>query len=173
VKESAVVEQIQKSGELSAPLREEAIARARRFRQDPQILNEKSWSVVRKPDATESAYRTALLQAQEACRLAPDTGELLNTRGVAEYRNGQWEAALKSLTESDRLQSARFKGSHPIDLAFLAMTHFRLGNKTQTAEYLGRMREALKLSRWAKDVEARELAKEAEALVGTSVEEKK
>jgi WD40 repeat protein/tRNA A-37 threonylcarbamoyl transferase component Bud32 len=164
VTEKAVLDHLKSAGQLSGPLRDEAIARARRFQRDPYRLNDQSWAIVRQTGQESAAYQRALLQAREACRLAPGTGELLNTRGVGEYRTGDFAAALKTLTESDRLQSAQLKGSHPVDLAFLSMTHFRLGNKKQAAEHLDRLRETLKRDRWAKNAEAQEFLKEAEAL---------
>jgi tetratricopeptide (TPR) repeat protein len=166
VLESVVIDRL-KNGEYSTRLRDEAIGRAKKFLQDPQLLNQQSWAVVRRPDATPPAYERALLQAREACRLAPDTGELLNTLGVAEYRTKQWDAALKTLTDADRRHSARLKSSHPADLAFLAMTHHQLGNSSRAAELLARARKIAKQNPWAKDKEVEQFLKEAEALLAT------
>jgi uncharacterized protein HemY len=105
-----------------------------------------------------------LLQIQEACRLVPGSGELLNTLGVAQYRTGQYQAALATLTDSDKIQSARLKGSHPADLAFLAMAHQQLGHKDQAREVLGRLRQSIK-ARWSGDAEALAFLQEAEAMI--------
>jgi len=165
VSRSAVLEHLGSSSVLSQPLREEAQARAQRYRQDPHLLNEMSWRVVSRPGAPKTAYQRALLQAQEACRLAPGTGGLLNTLGVAQYRAGLFQPALESLTESDKIQAVGLKGSHPADLAFLAMAHYQLGQKDQAQTVLGRLRETMQQARWAKDVEARGFLQEAESLL--------
>jgi WD40 repeat protein/tRNA A-37 threonylcarbamoyl transferase component Bud32 len=164
VTKSAVLDYLGGNAVLSRPLREEARARAERYLQNPEVLNERSWRVAAKPDQSKAAYQRALLQAQEACRLNPSNGELLNTLGVAHYRAGQYPAALECLTESDRIQSARYKGSHPADLAFLAMTYHALGQKEKTAAFLDRLRDTMKQKRWARDTEAQALLQEAEAL---------
>ncbi len=165
VSKSAVLDYLGTKAVLSRPLREEAQARAERYLQSPELLNDRSWRVVRQPGLSKSAYQHALLQAQEACRLAPDNGELLNTLGVARYRAGQYPAALEALTEADRLQSPRYQGSHPADLAFLSMTHHALGQKNKAEAFLGRLRDAMKQTRWARDAEARAFLQEAEALL--------
>jgi WD40 repeat protein/tRNA A-37 threonylcarbamoyl transferase component Bud32 len=165
VSRSAVLDHLGSNAVLSQPLREEAQARAQRYRQDPHLLNEMSWRVVSRPGAPKTAYQRALLQAQEACRLAPGTGALLNTLGVAQYRAGLFQPALESLTESDKIQAVGLKGSHPADLAFLAMAHYQLGQKDQAQTVLGRLRETMQQARWAKDVEARGFLQEAESLL--------
>jgi Flp pilus assembly protein TadD len=115
------------------------------------------------PGAAKADYQRALLQIEEACRLAPATGELLNTLGVAQYRMGDYQAALASLAESDKIQAARLKGSHPADLAFLAMAHHQLDQQAEALACLKRLRETMKQARWAKDEEARAFLQEAEA----------
>jgi WD40 repeat protein len=150
---------------LSRPLLAEARARAERYRQDPGRLNNLSWSVVRQPRAAEAAYRRALLQAEEACRLAPGNGMLLNTLGVARYRTAQYQAAVEALTASDKAQSPQPNGSLAADLAFLAMAHHQLGQKPKAQAALDRLRETMKQPRWARDPEARAFLQEAELLL--------
>jgi eukaryotic-like serine/threonine-protein kinase len=164
---AAVAERLAGRQDLSEELRSEAIARAKRFRQDPNRLNDQSWSVVSKPGRAKPDYDRALLQAREACRLVPGRGELLNTLGAAQYRAGQWQAAVETLTESDKLQTATPNGSHPIDLALLAMAHHRLGQPEKAGAALGRLREAMKSPLYAKNLECHAFLKEAEALVKT------
>ena len=165
VSKSAVQDYLDTKAVLSRPLREEARGWAERYLQAPEVLNDRSWRVVRQPGLSKSGYQHALLQAQEACLLAPGNGELLNTLGVARYRAGQYPAALEALTESDRLQSPRYQGSHPADLAFLAMTYHAFGQKEKAEAFLGRLRNTMKQSRWARDAEARGFLQEAETLL--------
>jgi tetratricopeptide (TPR) repeat protein len=105
-----VLDHLQRDGSLDNTVRREALDAANRFVQDPEALNTASWLVVAKPGAKSKAYDRALLQAEEACRLAPNDGTFLNTRGVAEYRAGHYERALATLTRSEKLNM------RPIDL---------------------------------------------------------
>lgn len=61
-----------------------------------------------------------------------------------QYRNRQYAAALKTLTQSDKLNTLRFKLSLPADLAFQAMTQFQLGRKPDALSTLGRLRNSMK-----------------------------
>jgi eukaryotic-like serine/threonine-protein kinase len=164
VTQSAVLEYLA-GANLSPPLREEAKARAARYLQDPVRLNEASWQVASQPKGSEAAFRRALLQAEEACRLAPDNGLLLNTLGVAQYRAGQYEAAAKTLMASDKLNAVANKGSIPADLAFLAMALHQLGQKEKAQAILERLRKSMQSETWAKNEEAKAFAQQAESLV--------
>ena len=158
-----MIQQIRQTPTLSEPAREQALAFAKDYREIPARLNEASWSVVRWSWARPGAYPLALRQAEAACRQEPENGVFLRTLGAAQYRNGQYAAALKTLTQSDKLNADPKKGSLPADLAFLAMTQFRLDQKAEAAATLGRLREVMK--KLPSDREAEELLKEAEDLV--------
>src|SRR5262249_5622332 len=153
---------------ISDPVRRQAIAFAERWREDPQLFNAASWSVVAKPGADRSAYRLALSQAEYACELSPNNGLFLNTLGIAQYRTGAYQQALETLLRSDKLNAIQFNGSHPADLAFLAMTAHQLGRNELARETLRRLREALKKPVWAGDEEAQAFLHEAEALLQDS-----
>jgi Flp pilus assembly protein TadD len=150
---------------LSPPLREEAKARAERYLQDSTQLNVASWNVVSHAKASEAAYRRALLQAEEACRLTPGDGALLNTLGVAQYRCGRYEAAAATLMKADQLNAVTYKGSIPGDLAFLAMAQHQLGQKDRARESLERLRKSMQGETWANNEEAKALALEADTLL--------
>jgi hypothetical protein len=128
-------------------------------------LNNSSWAVVRQPGAAAAAYGQALREADEACRLAPDDGSIRNTLGAAQYRVGQYQAALQTLTQSDQLNSARFKDSIPADLALLAMARHHLGHKEQAQANLGRLRERMKKLPRDEDPDGQALFREAEELL--------
>jgi tetratricopeptide (TPR) repeat protein len=155
---------------ISTEVRQVALAFAEGWREDPNVFNHASWNMVHKADADAAAYRLALRQAEEACRLAPDDGNILNTLGVAQYRVGQYQQAVETLTHSDRLNAVRRQGSIPSDLAFLAMGHYRLGQTQKALDYLSRLRETMKKSQWAKDEEEQAFLREAEALVKGAAE---
>jgi hypothetical protein len=83
---------------------------------------------------------------------------------VAQYRAGQYQAALETLTASDKAQSARLGGSHPADLAFLALAQHHLGHGEPARDALARLRDAVK-GRWARDAEAQAFLREAAAAI--------
>jgi serine/threonine protein kinase len=132
--------------------------------EDPNALNQASWDVVRRPDATESAYRLALRQAEAACRLSPDNGLLLTTLGVARYRGGKYVDAVATLTLSDQLNSRSPDGSTPVDLAFLALAQYRLGHIETARGTLARLEEAMKRPRWANDAESQGFRRETDTI---------
>ena len=71
-------------------------------------------------------------------------GTFLNTLGVAQYRVGQHQDAVETLTRSDKLNAARFKISYPADIAFIAMAHHQLGHSDEAHEYLNQLRKLAK-----------------------------
>ncbi len=105
-------------------------------------------------------YRFALLQAEHACRLAPDRQEYRTGLGAALYRAGRSRAAIEALGTADRSD----KGS-PAVLTFQALAHHRLGQHEQAKADLARLREVLNQPRWSKDAEALDLMHEAQALI--------
>jgi WD domain, G-beta repeat len=160
-----VLESIRNNKTLSEDVRQSALVLAENWRPNPYTLNEESWTVVRKPGAEASAHRLALRQAEEACLLAPEEGVFLNTLGVAQYRAGQYVAAIETLGQSERFNAARFQGSNPADLAFLAMAHYRLGQKEKAQDHLSRLQETMKRGQWEGDAEAGSFLREAEELL--------
>ena len=158
-----LIQQIRQTPTLSEPVREQALVFAQDYREIPARLNEASWSVVSRSWARPGAYPLALRQAEAACRQEPANGEFLTTLGAAQYRNRQYAAALKTLTQSDKLNAASYKHSLPADLAFLAMTQFQLGQHADAAATLARLREGMK--NLPPDREAEELLQEAERVV--------
>jgi tetratricopeptide (TPR) repeat protein len=74
--------------------------------------------------------RRALELAKKAIELAPQDAATWNTLGVAEYRAGNWTAALAALAKATELR----RGSS-YNWFFLAMTHWRLGQKAEARKY--------------------------------------
>jgi WD40 repeat protein len=160
-----ILESLRNNPALSEPVRTQALVLAERHPVDAMRLNNASWSVVRLPDAEAAEYRRALRQAEAACRNRPEYGVFLNTLGVAQYRVGQYREAAATLTHADELNSVANQGSVPSDLAFLAMAQHRQGEAENALATLSRLRQAMKGTRWANDLESQGLLKEAEALV--------
>ncbi|HKB34906.1 MAG TPA: PQQ-binding-like beta-propeller repeat protein, partial [Gemmataceae bacterium] len=154
-----------RAARLEEAVRRRALTMAEQYRENSVPFNDASWKVVCKPGAEAAAYQRALRQAERACELAPDNGESLNTLGVAQYRTGKYEEAIKTLLRADRLNRVAFEGSIPGDWAFLAMAYHRLGQTKEADDALRRLRRAVRTPRWERDAEAQMLAREAEALL--------
>jgi len=67
----------------------------------------------------------AVALAQKAVKRIPENGNFWGTLGVAQYRQGQWKDALVSLEKMNRFCQERDEGTW----WFLAMVHWRLGEK--------------------------------------------
>src|SRR5262249_49270797 len=61
--------------------------------------------------------------AKQVVRQAPREAVYWKTLGVAHYRSGEWEAALKALEEAEKVAPGRYFGSHAF---FQAMCHHQL-----------------------------------------------
>ncbi|HMC66429.1 MAG TPA: hypothetical protein VKI65_15955, partial [Gemmataceae bacterium] len=160
-----MLERIRRDQTISEPVRQQALSWMEGYRESPYQLNAASRAVARRTHEKPAAYRLALRQAEAACRLEPNIGPYLTTLGMAQYQLGQYPEALKKLTQSDKMNSAKFEASHPADLAFLAMTHHQLGHKAQAAATLARLREVMKNPEWATNAEAKDFLQEAETLI--------
>ena len=104
------------------------------------------------------------MQAATACRLQPDTGDYQSCLGVAQYRIGEYEAAIKTLAHSAELNARQLGGPHPADLAFQAMACHRLGCTADALKTLEQSRQLLEQDRWKDDAESQRFLNEAEAL---------
>jgi tetratricopeptide (TPR) repeat protein len=165
VRKADVLDRIRGDDALGERLRQEALSLAERYAQDPEALDDASTKVVRQPGADEAAYRRALLQAEEACRLSPDNDDYLDTLAAARYRVGQYAQAVDTLARSVKIKAGRDEAPDPWCLAFLAMAHHQLGHVEEARAFLARLREALKQPEVAEDDRARALLLEAEALI--------
>jgi WD40 repeat protein len=158
-----VLEKIKADSGFSDAIRQQALTLAKKEPENAAVLNNGSWAIVRRPDAKAQEYQAALRRAEVACRLAPENGECLNTLGVAQYRTGKYAEAVATLTRSAKLNQAFSKGFHPVDLAFLALAHARLGHKEEAQQYLKRLRETAKQPPWPAYAEVQGFLREVEA----------
>jgi Flp pilus assembly protein TadD len=130
--------------------------------------------VLRNPHEPREAYALAERRAEAACRLSPNDGSCRTTLGIAYYRLGKYESAVKILTEADRLDAAADQASVPANLAFLAMAEYQQGHKEQAQAFLQRLRALMAERDWSKQAEAKAFANEAETLLnGNAANEKK
>jgi hypothetical protein len=119
----------------SPTVRAAALAIVEPLADDPELLNDASWSSVRTPAARRDDYPRALHRAEAAVRLVPENGTYLKTLGVAFYRVGRYKQALEALRRATALDTARRGGPTPTELTFLAMTHWQLGDKSQARSW--------------------------------------
>jgi tetratricopeptide (TPR) repeat protein len=90
-----------------------------------EFLNEAAWFLATSADPQFRDPRRAVGLAREGVERAPKTAALWNTLGVAEYRAGAWDEAIRALSRSVDLAS----GGDANDWLFLAMAHWRKGDK--------------------------------------------
>ena len=126
-----------------------------------------AWSLGLRTGSVDSRLAAVAVRlAQKAVELEPENGHFHNTLGIAQYRAGQYEKALATLTKGNKI-----KGEFPDDLAFLAMTHHQLGQIEEARAALARAQESMKQPQWAGDEELQRFLKEAEALINAAPEE--
>ena len=97
---------------------------------DPNFVgahNNLAWLLANCTDATIRDPVQAVDLARKTVQLAPNKGAHWNTLGVAQYRKGDWKAAIEALTKSMELRN----GGDGNDWFFLAMAHWQLGDKPQ------------------------------------------
>jgi WD40 repeat protein len=158
---AAVVADLQGSAVLRPRAREIALGLVDRYREetDPEAYHRASWALVRQPYLNAFQYHFAQLQAEEACRLAPDRQEYRLGLGAALYRAGRYQEAIETLKRADRPDT-----SSPAVLAFLALAHHQLGEREPARADLGRLRALVKQPEQARNEEARAFLREVEAI---------
>src|SRR5262249_21781125 len=91
------------------------------------------------PDTELRDPKQAVVLAERAVELAPKGSKYWNTLGVANYRSGDWRAAVAALDKSVKLG----QGGDAIDWLFLAMAHGKLGNHDEARQFFARARQWL------------------------------
>jgi serine/threonine protein kinase/tetratricopeptide (TPR) repeat protein len=132
----------------------------------PRTLNNLAWLLATCPDERLRAPPRAVELATRATELAPQYGYLWNTRGVAHYQAGDWDAARAALEKSMALYTNRPEGTtqESFNTFFLAMTSARLGDGVAARRWYDRA------VRWMEryqpdDLELRRIRAEADGLV--------
>ncbi len=95
--------------------------------------NQLSWNLVTCSDAAARDLPRALELARKAVELEPKNAEYWNTLGVAQYRSGDFTAAITSLNNSVELGSV--ESEIPCNALFLAMAHWQLGDHDAAREW--------------------------------------
>jgi tetratricopeptide (TPR) repeat protein len=160
-----VIAGLQADATLSEEVRRLALQFAQTRGEDWLLLNNTAWAVVEAAGGAPETYRLALHRAERACELDPENGFFLNTLGVAQYRVGEYQKALDTLTRSDKINSAKREGSLPADHAFLALAHYQLGHTREAQAHFERLRELMKNPKWAKDEDSQAFLREVESAI--------
>jgi len=92
---------------------------------NPTLLNNLAWYLLSVPDRRLRRPKEALQLARQLVKGSPDNGGYYNTLGLAEYRNDLWDDAIAALGQSVEKNN----GSEPTDFFFLAMAHWKRGDK--------------------------------------------
>src|SRR6185312_14914147 len=92
---------------------------------DPVVNNDLAWFLVMSPEPRLRDAARALRLAQKVVAARPESAIYRNTLGVAYFRNGDDGAAIAELERSMSSQG----GGVPFDWFFLAMAHWRLGER--------------------------------------------
>lgn len=161
-----VIDKLQADKALDEPVRKLAlqIANSRKW-QDAQKLNDESWDVVRSSTGEPNAYKEALNKAEKAVSLEPNDLNILNTLGVAQYRLGDYEKGLETLTRCEKSRADDHLEPAPENVAFIAMSLHKLDRKDEAKAALERLRDLCKEERFAEDQEAQAFLAEAEKLI--------
>lgn len=147
-----VIDKLQTDKTLDDPVRKIAlqISNSRRWEDADQLMKE-SWSVVYAPRGNAIEYQEALRKAEKAVSLEPNEPFTLTTLGIAQYRVGAFEDALKTLTRVDKIWTDANE-PHAIDvLAFIAMSLNKLGQTEAAKVALEQLHSLLKDERLTQD----------------------
>jgi len=88
-------------------------------------------------------YEPILVKLEEANRLVPDEGTVLQALGVVQCRLGAYEDALKSLAESWRILSDLGYTSNPATVAYQAKALYEVGRIEEAKAALAKLRKQL------------------------------
>jgi Flp pilus assembly protein TadD len=102
--------------------------------EDPVINNELAWFLATGPNPRLRDSALAVRLAHKAVTARPESADNRNTLGVAHYRHGDDKAAILELEKSMSLRA----GGDSFDRFFLAMAHWRLGDRAKARSWFDR-----------------------------------
>lgn len=124
-------------------------------------LNSECWRLVSLERRTADEYRYAA-ELGEALAASTDDPDLLNTVGMARYRVGRFAEAVTALARSERRYREQRRPTHPANLAFLALSRQRLGEKEAARKHLADLQRTMQQAQWISSAEFREFYREAD-----------
>jgi tetratricopeptide (TPR) repeat protein len=132
--------------------------------ESPAANNGLAWFLATSPEPGLRDPAEAVRRAQMAVTAEPRSGSYRNTLGVARYCNGDPRGALADLEASMRLRD----GGDSFDWFFLAMAHWRLGDRAKARLWFDRAVQWTDKHR-PQHPELRRFRTEAEALLAEAV----
>jgi tetratricopeptide (TPR) repeat protein len=120
-----------------------------------------AWLFATCPDPRFRDAGKAVGFAKKAVKLAPTDGGAWNTLGTAQYCAGEWKLAVEALNKSMDLR----KGGDSWDWFFLAMAHWKLGEKDKARQWYEKAVQWMEKNN-PQDDELRRFRAEAEELLG-------
>ena len=99
---------------------------------NPRPLNTMAWDLVTFPDLKQRNPKKAVEAASKAVAAESRNANYWHTLGVAQYRDGQYAAALQSFDKSMILRD----GGDGFDWYYVALAHWKLHNSQQAIDYL-------------------------------------
>jgi tetratricopeptide (TPR) repeat protein len=100
--------------------------------------NALAWGLVNSSDLSLRNHPRALEEAELTVAALPTISAGWNTLGVAQYRAGDFTAAIASLEKSSELNGQKDVEDLCLDYIFIAMAHHRLNNDKESLEYYDR-----------------------------------
>jgi uncharacterized protein HemY len=91
-----------------------------------------AWDLVTFPDLKQRNPKKAVEAASKAVAAESRNANYWHTLGVAQYRDGQYAAALQSFDKSMILRD----GGDGFDWYYVALAHWKLHNSQQAIDYL-------------------------------------
>jgi tetratricopeptide (TPR) repeat protein len=128
--------------------------------EDPAVSNELAWFLATVPEPRLRDAALAVRLAEKAVAARRQSADCWNTLGVAHYRNGDDKAAVAELETAMRLRA----GGNSFDWFFLAMAHWRLGDRDQARTWFDRAVHGMDKHK-PQDDELRRFRAEAEAML--------
>ena len=95
-------------------------------------LNNVAWILATSPEPKLRDTGLSLRLAKRAVLVVPNEHSYWNTLGVAQYRAGQWSAAIATLSWSMQIANGQLES---FDTFFLAMAHWQLAEKEEARRW--------------------------------------
>jgi tetratricopeptide (TPR) repeat protein len=153
----------------------QTIAALRIYRQDGKgtfdpkpLVRLIRWSVLmaNRGRYPHEVYEAAVRGARIVVNSEPEEARAHMLLGVAQFRAGRFDEARQTLIQADRRYSGP-SGGAPTTLAFLAMSHYALGETVQAQQSLTRAQALMQDPRWAGDADDQGVVNEAIAFLAT------
>lgn len=94
-------------------------------------MNYLAWDLVANPDSRQRGPEEALQPARGAAKGKPTGAGFEITLSLVEYRNNHWDEPIAAINRSVEMD----KGSDSADFYFLAMAHWRRGDKAEAERF--------------------------------------